>query len=84
MSNDSQKIIQEIIDLYLAQEHVDGQSAERFRAWFANDLHREEKDAALAKAFDRTVRFDPDPDDKVRASYRELMGVVAHRRVRDP
>ena len=84
MSNDSQKIIQEIIDLYLAQEHVDGQSAERFRAWFANDLHREEKDAALAKAFDRTVRFDPDPDDKVRSSYRELMGVVAHRRVRDP
>ena len=55
MSNDSQKIIQEIIDLYLAQEHVDGQSAERFRAWFANDLHREEKDAALAKAFDLSL-----------------------------
>ena len=26
MSNDSQKIIQEIIDLYLAQEHVDWQN----------------------------------------------------------
>ena len=53
MSTDPQKTIQEIIDLYLGEEHPDEHTQEQFRAWLAGDGHRKEKYEALEKAFER-------------------------------
>ena len=35
MNTDPQKTIQEIIDLYLGEEHPDEHTQEQFRAWLA-------------------------------------------------
>ena len=51
MNTDPQKTIQEIIDLYLGEEHPDEHTQEQFRAWLAGDGHRKEKYEALEKAF---------------------------------
>ena len=67
MSTDPQKTIQEIIDLYLGEEHPDEHTQEQFRAWLAGDGHRKEKYEALEKAFEREVRFDP--ADGIRAGH---------------
>lgn len=76
MSSDRKKIIQEIIDLYLLEKHPDEHTREQFRAWFAGDAHRREKYEALEKAFEREVRFDPNPSCKVLNSYREITGTT--------
>ena len=76
MSTDPQKTIQEIIDLYLGEEHPDEHTQEQFRAWLAGDGHRKEKYEALEKAFEREVRFDPAPSRKVLDSYREMTGAA--------
>ena len=49
MNTDPQKTIQEIIDLYLGEEHPDEHTQEQFRAWLAGDGHRKEKYEALEK-----------------------------------
>lgn len=69
MNTDPQKTIQEIIDLYLGEEHPDEHTQEQFRAWLAGDGHRKEKYEALEKAFEREVRFDPAPSRKILDSY---------------
>ena len=76
MNTDPQKTIQEIIDLYLGEEHPDEHTQEQFRAWLAGDGHRKEKYEALEKAFEREVRFDPAPSRKILDSYREMTGAA--------
>lgn len=76
MSNDSQQRIQEIIDRYLTEDQVERRVSDRFRTWLASDGHVDEKYEALRKAFEREVRFNPNPSRKVLDSYREIVEAI--------
>lgn len=69
MSTDPQKTIQEIIDLYLGEEHPDEHTQEQFRAWLAGDGPPEREIRGPGKSVRKRSPVRPAPSRKVLDSY---------------
>lgn len=64
--------INKILDRYLDADSAERSFAAKFRGWFGSEGHVREKYEALERSFSESVRFDPDPSERVFESYRKL------------
>jgi len=72
MSNKVQKRVNRLLELYFSKDDVESDIVFKFRAWFENAGHVEEKDKALTLLFESQMGFDPNPSAEVIASFDKI------------